>query len=88
MEKGIRTCKVCGKDYPYCKTERPDGLYRWQDVACCPEHAAVYFAQIAESRGTKLPDEIVAILPKSPKKKSPEKTIAEDEPKSEPEDNE
>ena len=58
MEKGIRVCKICDKEYPYCKTERPVGLYRWQDVACCPEHAAIYFEQIAISRGEKVPEKI------------------------------
>ena len=54
MPKGIRTCKICGNEYPYCKTERPTGLFRWQDVACCPEHAAEYFEQIAIARGEKI----------------------------------
>lgn len=49
MAKGKRICKVCGKEYEYCKTERP-GIYRWQDVACCPEHAAQYFRRIEASR--------------------------------------
>lgn len=51
MAQGTRICKVCGKEYPYCKTERRIDLYRWQDVACGPEHAAIYFAEIAASRG-------------------------------------
>ena len=51
MAKGKRMCKICGKEYEYCKTERGDGVFRWQDVACCPEHAEEYFAQIAASRG-------------------------------------
>jgi hypothetical protein len=25
-------------------------IFRWQDVACCPEHGAIYFAQVAEAR--------------------------------------
>lgn len=50
MSQGVRICKVCGKEYPYCKTNRPTGISRWQDVACCVDHAAVYFAKIAESR--------------------------------------
>lgn len=51
MARGRRKCKICGKEYEYCKTERGDGVFRWQDVACCPEHAKEYFAQIAASRG-------------------------------------
>jgi len=50
MAKGNKVCKVCGKEYVYCRTNRPSGLFRWQDVACSPEHGAIYFAQIAASR--------------------------------------
>lgn len=50
MAKGFRFCKVCGARYEYCHTCRKPGIFRWQDVACCPEHAERYFAQIAESR--------------------------------------
>ncbi len=51
MAQGTRICKVCGKEYPYCKTERRVDLFRYQDVACCKEHAAIYFRDIAISRG-------------------------------------
>lgn len=51
MAKGIRICKVCGKEYEYCHTVRRDGnMFRWQDVACSPEHGSIYFARILESR--------------------------------------
>jgi hypothetical protein len=50
MEKGTRICKVCGKEYPYCKTERKDNAFRYQDVACCPEHGAEYLDAIMKSR--------------------------------------
>jgi hypothetical protein len=46
-------CKICGKEYEYCRTNAPH-QYRWQDVACSKEHAAQYFAKIAESRGQSL----------------------------------
>ena len=49
MEKGIRICKVCGKEYEYCHTLLP-GVFRWQDVGCCIEHAEEYFEQIRRSR--------------------------------------
>lgn len=49
MAKAYKTCKVCGKEYEYCKT-KADG-FRWMDVACCPEHATEYFKKIAISRG-------------------------------------
>lgn len=48
---GLRRCKVCGCEYEYCRTNRPQDIFRWQDVACSPEHGAIYFAQIAEARG-------------------------------------
>ena len=50
MATGFRTCKICGKQYEYCMTNRID-MFRWQDVACSPEHGALYFQQIADSRG-------------------------------------
>ena len=31
--------------------------FRYQDVACCPEHGSIYFARILESRsGNKISD--------------------------------
>ena len=53
MAQGTRICKVCGKEYPYCKTFTPADVFRWQDVACCAEHGAEYFAQIEASRNKK-----------------------------------
>lgn len=50
MPQGTRICKICGREYPYCKTNRPADIFRWQDVACSPDHAAIYFSEIAESR--------------------------------------
>lgn len=50
MATGYKTCKICGKKYEYCMTNRRDTIFRWQDVACSPEHGAIYFQQIAESR--------------------------------------
>lgn len=61
---GTRICKVCGVEYPYCHTNIPS-QYRWQDVACCKEHAAEYFAAIAASRNESLdsiPDEFTSLL--------------------------
>lgn len=48
--KATRICKVCGKEYPFCRTERPNGTFIYQEVACCKEHAKEYFAKIAASR--------------------------------------
>lgn len=52
MEKGKKICRICGKEYEVCKpvyTNAAD-LYRWQDVACCVEHGAEYFALVEASR--------------------------------------
>lgn len=53
MATATKICKVCGKEYPYCHSLRLNaGVFRWQDVACSPEHASIYFARIEESRKT------------------------------------
>lgn len=51
MPKTTRVCKVCGKEYEYCKTWLNKDKFRYQDVACSPECGAEYFKQIAISRG-------------------------------------
>lgn len=51
MRKATKICRICGKEYPACKAAFDTALNRWQDVACCVEHGAEYFARIAESRG-------------------------------------
>lgn len=52
MPKAIKTCKVCGKEYEACHTNKSyNGTFRWQDVACSPECGAIYLAQIRASRG-------------------------------------
>ena len=51
MATGTKICKVCGEEYEYCHTARRiTGIFRWQDVACCPKHGAEYLAKIRESR--------------------------------------
>jgi hypothetical protein len=37
----------------------PEGTNRWQDVACCAEHAMQYFKEIAISRGELVEEESV-----------------------------
>ena len=51
MPKTTKKCKVCGKEYEYCKTWLNTNRFRYQDVACSPECGAKYFEQIAISRG-------------------------------------
>lgn len=51
MPTATRICKVCGKEYEYCHTlRRIEGVFRYQDVACCPEHGSIYLAEIEVSR--------------------------------------
>lgn len=65
MPNGTRICKVCGKEYEYCHTIRPSGVFRYQDVACCPEHGAIYLKEVQIARG-----EIVEEPKKQTKKKA------------------
>lgn len=50
MANGTRICKICGAEYPYCKTAYVPGAFRYQDVACCAEHGSEYLAKITASR--------------------------------------
>lgn len=51
MTGATRICKICGKEYPFCYTVRHDSAFRWQDVACCPEHGSAYLKKVLISRG-------------------------------------
>lgn len=51
MVQATKICKVCGKEYPYCKNWNSNDIFRWQDVACCEEHGKEYFAQVMKARG-------------------------------------
>lgn len=51
MQKAMKICKICGKEYEACHSVYVgNDIYRWQDVACCVEHGAQYFELIAASR--------------------------------------
>ena len=51
MAIATKKCKVCGKEYEYCHTmRRTPGVFRYQDVACCPEHGSIYLSRIIASR--------------------------------------
>lgn len=60
MPTATKICKVCGKEYEYCHTlRRVAGVFRWQDVACSPEHGSIYLARIAASRsGASVKDDV------------------------------
>ena len=90
MAKGYKVCKVCGKQYEYCTTERRADLFRWQDAACCPEHGAAYFEKVLASREkrddqTAAPASAEADEKPTPKKRArkkktePETTVGEKE---------
>lgn len=53
MARGMKVCRICGAEYEGCHTQRPNlnNEFRWQEVACCPEHGAEYLKQILASRG-------------------------------------
>lgn len=51
MATGTKICKICGKEYECCKTVRHvDGVFRWQDVACCVEHGQEYLNLVLMTR--------------------------------------
>lgn len=51
MATATKICKICGKEYEYCKTIKSDpNQFRWQDVACSPKHGQEYLKKIIESR--------------------------------------
>ena len=62
MAKGIKKCRVCGKEYEACHTQRPNlnNEFRWQEVACSPECGQIYLQRIIESRSKKV-DEPTAV---------------------------
>ena len=70
MAKGIRICKVCGKEYEYCKTFAPADKFRWQDVACSPECGAEYFARVDAARNNKADETVVKTTKKSYRSRS------------------
>lgn len=51
MATATLKCRVCGKEYEACRSaKRIDGVFRWQDVACSPEHGAIYLDLVRKSR--------------------------------------
>ena len=87
MATAKRICKVCGNEYDYCRSLSPSAdIFRWNDVACSPEHAAIYFAQIEASRkaqdktpATKAVPESEAVQNASTQNDEQEVTVASEE---------
>lgn len=76
MFKATRICSICGIEYPYCRTATSD-KFRWQDVACCPEHGVQYFCEVAASRGEAKPNLVIGVNQKviEVKEETPIKTV-------------
>lgn len=50
---------MCGKEYEGCRTAKHiNGQFRWQDVACSPEHGSIYLERIIASRTKKSEAEV------------------------------
>lgn len=73
MAIGVKVCKVCGKEYEACHTLRPNmnSEFRWQDVACSPEHGAEYLRQILISRGELVEEPVKTEEINAPEAKQP-----------------
>lgn len=80
MATATRKCKVCGAEYEYCRTNRSvAGVFRWQDVACCPEHGSIYFADVMALRSKEATDiEVAADEAKSVNSESDKSDILDD----------
>ena len=76
MADNTKICKICGAEYPACSTQIK-GVFRWKDVACCPEHAAQYFEQVAAARGASKPEnKPVAPAQNKPRTRSEQRRMA------------
>jgi hypothetical protein len=64
MATAKRICKVCGNEYDYCRSFNPSAdIFRWNDVACSPEHAAIYFARVEASRKAQEETPVAEVVP-------------------------
>ena len=67
MATAMKKCKVCGCEYEYCHTvRRIAGVFRWQDVACSPDHGSVYLARIEASRAGQITDNDAEVVSNNP----------------------
>lgn len=73
MAFGTKKCKVCGAEYEYCRTKYQNtDIFRYQDVACSPEHGSIYFAKVMASRAKTTNDNVETKKAKSVKTESEE----------------
>lgn len=81
MATATKICKVCGKEYEYCHTiRRVDGVFRYQDVACCPEHGSIYLQRVIASRAEDTEPVKKAKKPAKPKETRTPGTTGEQSP--------
>lgn len=81
MATATKICKVCGKEYEYCHTiRRVDGIFRYQDVACCPEHGSIYLQRVIASRAEDTEPVKKAKKPAKPKETHTPDTTGEQSP--------
>lgn len=81
MATATKICKVCGKEYEYCHTiRRVDGVFRYQDVACCPEHGSIYLQRVIASRAEDIEPVKKAKKPAKPKETRTPDTTGEQSP--------
>lgn len=58
MPRATKECRVCGKTYTACNTNRHfDGSFHWREVACSPECGQEYLRQVIASRAPAKPPE-------------------------------
>lgn len=50
MAKGLKKCRVCGKEYSACVPLYHTGGFRWQAVSCSPECGSIYLKRVLASR--------------------------------------
>jgi hypothetical protein len=77
MAKGLKICRVCGKEYEACHTLRPnlDNEFRWQEVACSPECGQAYLRAVLIARG-ELVEDAPAEAEEAPEKTTTKKSRA------------
>lgn len=57
MPNAKLVCRICGKEYEACMKWETAEKFRWQNVACCPEHGAEYFVRVLKARGESIPED-------------------------------
>ena len=51
MPKQTKICRVCGKTYEACNSQRTgSSVFNWKEVACSPECGTEYFKRVELSR--------------------------------------